>query len=280
MKIKLSLLAFFAVLFGCSEQKESAEWSNLFNGENLQGWQIFGGNGKFSDENSLKAENIFSVKNGAIQVYADAKTGSKQELAVLISDKAYSRYHLQVEYRWLEGRFQPRDKANRDSGILVHAHTWLKGPWPWPPSIEMQMGDGQVGEEYVTGDLWVLGNTRVNTPQSNGKYATTGKRVEKSGADGPINNLTSIHGEKANGEWNLAEVIIDGHKSAQFILNGQLVNEVFDIEFMDKADNSWKALEQGHIVLQAEWAEVEFRSVRIKPLKSTEKNAQLAITSP
>ncbi|MBT5900895.1 MAG: DUF1080 domain-containing protein, partial [Opitutaceae bacterium] len=78
-------------------------------------------------------------------------------------------------------------------------------------------------------------------------------------------NYTSVAATKPHGEWNLAEVVVHGAERAEYYLNGKLVSEVTDMRFLD-ADGEWQPLSFGQISLQAEWAELQYRTIRIKPL--------------
>lgn len=236
-------------------------WIDLFNGVDLSGFEIYGKDESRRDENSLPLEDIFVVRDGVIHVYPEAPDGSMQGRAIIRTSEEFSRYRLQIEYRWLGSRFIPREDANRDAGILLHCHT--RTDVVWPASIEMQMGEGRPGEPYVSGDLWVIGNSRALSPERKGMYHPDGERAYKYGIKSmPRKNLTSIYAENPVGEWNLAEAVVDGANSMQFILNGKLINEVLNPEYLDY--NEWKPLEKGYVAFQAEWAEYEIRSIRIQ----------------
>lgn len=243
-----------------------SEWIDLFNGENLEGWTAY--RGKKGDGSSLPLDDIFRVIDGAIRVYADAPEYSRQFSANLLHDGLFSEFHLQVEYRWLGKKFIPRSKADRDAGILFHIYE--EQSLVWPSSVEMQLGDGIPEEngKYVTGDLFVLGrNTRTKTPIHDGVFQE-GAELEERGRFSPGKNLrgvTPIYAENPIGEWNLAEVVVHGSEKAEFYLNGTLVNQVFDMEFLD-ADEQWKPLGSGQISVQAEWADLEYRVIRLKDL--------------
>lgn len=240
-----------------------AEWTDLFNGKNLDGWTVYVGGEKFANENSLKRDDIFNVMNGVIHVYPNAKDGSPQLKANLIHKNVYSRYQLQVEYRWLKNRFKPRADANRDAGILFHIHIGQKAVWP--SSVEMQMGDGKPGEKYVTGDLWVLGKTLADTENDGRFYKKGAPTLQRGDASKGRSSLTPVHAEKPNGEWNVADIMIDGNEKAVFYLNDTLVNVVSNMRKRD-GNGQWVPLEKGQISLQAEWAELEYRRVRVRPL--------------
>ncbi|WP_298238955.1 DUF1080 domain-containing protein [uncultured Algibacter sp.] len=242
------------------------EWTTLFNGKDLSGWAAYtGGRG---DENALKGDRIFKVNNDVIHIYEGAKSNSKQHNANLVSEQVYSNFHLQVEYRWLKKKFEPRTKANRDAGILFHIHTDLQKVWPH--SIEMQLGDGKSGGKYVTGDIFVIKDSRAETPIENNAYKKGAPLSPRGMLDtGRVGRgKTSIFPEKEIGEWNLAEIIVNGNKKATYYMNGVLVNEVYNMQYK-ATDSTWKPLISGPISLQAEWAELQYRTIRLKKLNPT-----------
>jgi len=53
-------------------------------------------------------------------------------------------------------------------------------------------------------------------------------------------------------------------KKATFIFNGEVVHEIFNLK--QKVDGKMVPLEKGRIGLQAEWAEILYRNIRIKEL--------------
>jgi hypothetical protein len=245
-------------------------WVDLFDGKSLDGWVA--NLGKRGDDKSLPLEEIFTVNEGTIHVYQGARHRTKQYTANLRTKQSFSRFHLQVEYRWKDSRFQPRHGAVRDAGILFHIHTAPDSVWP--PSVEMQLGGGEPGKPYVSGDIWIIGNTRAKSPaEMDGTafyYQPDGPIVEFSGIfpnDEGLKraNYTSVAATKPHGEWNLAEVIVHGSERAEYYLNGKLVSEVTDMRFLD-AEGNWQPLSEGPISLQAEWAELQYRAIRIKEL--------------
>jgi len=272
LRATLTLLAttwLALALSGCSPDSDPTptaspapmpQWVDLFNGENLDGW--IARRGKRGDDTSQTIEEIFRVRDGVIQVYAGAAQDSSQFNGNLYTEKSFSHFHLQVEYRWKENRFRPRHRAVRDAGILFHIHS--QPDEVWPPSVEMQLGGGEPGDPYVTGDLWVIGNTRTKAPSIDGSYHPGAPLVEFGMGEefAPV-NLTSVAATKSHGEWNLAEIIVRGSESAEFILNGKLVGTVSDMRYQDES-GQWQPLGSGPISIQAEWAELEYRSIRIR----------------
>ncbi|MEP2775792.1 MAG: DUF1080 domain-containing protein [Luteolibacter sp.] len=258
------LLSSNVIVTNAHAQKD--DWVELFNGKDLTGWQVNVGHS--GDDESLKADEIFQVKDGLLSVYPDAPASSKQFNATLVHEQKWNSYHLRVEYRWGENKFQPRMEAERDSGVLFHIHS--EPTKVWPPSVELQLGDGKPGDVRVTGDLCLIGNSRGESPSEGNNYAP-GAVLQTRGEKDPgekmeMRTKVVAHAEKPRGEWNTVDLIVRGSDKAEFFVNGQLVNEVSGLRFKD-AEGEWKALEAGFIGLEAEWAQVEFRSIRIQSLE-------------
>ena len=71
--------------------------------------------------------------------------------------------------------------------------------------------------------------------------------------------------EKPKGQWNEIEIRVFGDKKATFMLNGKVVHEIMNIQKME--EGKLVPLTKGHIGLQAEWAELLYRNIRIKELE-------------
>ena len=86
---------------------------------------------------------------------------------------------------------------------------------------------------------------------------------------------TPLGVENPKGEWNEIEIRVQGSKQATFILNGEVVLETFDFNCRNEAGEK-TPLDRGHIGLQAEWAELLFRNIRIKDLSPPQDEAEAA----
>lgn len=81
------------------------------------------------------------------------------------------------------------------------------------------------------------------------------------GKSGP----TKLGVEKNKGEWNQMEIQVYGSKKAVFILNGEIVYEIMNFEQKNESGD-YIQLTEGHIGLQAEWAEILYRNILIKEI--------------
>lgn len=263
-KHRVSFLALVVMALFANPAFAEDGFAPLFDGKTLNGWV------------TTRSTDSFSVnkEEKAIHVYASKEQGSEQRPDCLVTKKQFSHYILRLEYKWLEKRFSPRIDWDRDAGILFHAHGSLKKVWP--NSVEMQLGEtpgtvtgkskehwkGRQPRRFHTGDLIPIHSNLVQGQSTrdgewwdpNGELYSGGRRA-----------LTRFGTEKPKGEWNEVEIRVLGDEKATFILNGEVVNEIVNMQKMEGEE--LVPLSKGHIGLQAEWAELLYRNIRIKELE-------------
>lgn len=236
---------------------ESGDPIFAFNGKDLSGFYTYTRNHAYSDPNK-----VFTVHDGMVHV-------SGQEFGGFATGGNFSDYHLVVEWKWGEKTWAPREKATRDSGILLHC----VGPdgaagGQWMESQECQIIEGGTGDFIMVGGKnkpSLTCETRVG-PDGQLYYEKGGKAVTRDsgrynwwGRDPAWKDVLGFRGkndvEKPPGEWNRLEVICDGGTIIN-ILNGYVVNV---------GTNSSHT--QGKIQFQSEGAEIFFRKIEVRPLK-------------
>lgn len=138
-------------------------------------------------------------------------------------------YLLTLDWRWPD----PAHPGN--NGVLVHASTpGVLGIWP--KSIEVQLLNQNAG------DFWIIG-TELDV--ENEAARREGRRHK---------NLTD-DSEKPLGEWNHFEILCKGNEITVKV-NGTLVNHATNC-----------SVTEGAICLQSEGAPIEYRNIRLTPLK-------------
>lgn len=189
---------------------------------------------------STETQNDQTILNITGQVYGG-----------LTSKEEFENYHLSLEVKWGEKKWEPRLKTLRDSGILIHC----TGPhgtfWDvWMSSLECQI------QEHDCGDFIPLGgvSAEVRLKEGTSTYDPTAKSVP---AKGYIHASTDA--DKPNGEWNTIEVYTIGD-AAVFVVNGK------PNMALTKAIFGGKPLTKGKIQIQSEAAEVFYRNIRIRPI--------------
>ena len=156
----------------------------------------------------------------------------------LISNNDYENYRLHVQYRFAA--------KPGNCGVLVHASTPRALYKMFPKSIEVQMEHGNAGDFWcIVEDINVDSMEQRRGPKENwGITEGKGRRIK---------NLTD-DSEKPVGEWNDMLVECRGNRIKVWV-NNVMVNEGYDC-----------TANKGHIALQAEGSEVEFRMVDLESL--------------
>jgi hypothetical protein len=196
----------------CQSNRES-----LFNGKDLDGWTIFVG------DDSVNPDNFFYVKEGVIETIGVPN-------GYLRTNKAYSDYHLHVEWRY------PEEPVN--SGIMVH----INGPdLLWPAHYQGQLKHGDAGDFIVHGV---------------GEKATIRDTVYTSSQEvKPVIPKAHDSVENPAGEWNDFDIICKGN-TVELRVNNLLQNVASDC-----------SMSSGKIGLQAEGCRIQFRNLWIEPLQ-------------
>ena len=121
-----------------------------------------------------------------------------------------------------------------NSGVLLR----VVGPDKiWPKTVEAQLQSGNAG------DFWLMDGATLDTDPARTDPQAANHRGKIKAAEKPV------------GEWNLYEITVD----ASWVLlkvNGEVVNEGTGAEEV-----------AGKIALQSEGAPIEFRNIRLTPIK-------------
>lgn len=221
------LSLFVSVIFSCQSPKEEATIS-LFNGKDLVGWHI---DVPDMDKDST-LQSPFLIRDGML-VSMGTPNGH------IITDAEYENFKLEVEYRFAG--------VPGNCGVLVFASTPRALYEMFPKSIEVQMMHENAG------DFWCIVED-IAVPDM---VARRGPKEEWGITEGKgrrILNLTD-GSEKPVGEWNKMVIECAGNTIKVWV-NDVMVNHGTDC-----------TASKGHIALQAEGSEVEFRKVELTPLK-------------
>ena len=244
-------------------------WVPLFNGKNLDGFTPAPGQ-----------EGLFAVDmaagESAIHVYPTQADQSNQAQATLRTNESYGSYVFHEEYKWGTKRFADRKDKDRDNGLCFHICNDVTQVWP--ESIEFQLGSQAWPGDWVSGNIFMLVNkTRAQwsfvTMNNQEVYSATGtKKMIGAPASyykalAPSPNLNKGGAGSAASpatEWNTIELTVHGSKDASYNVNGTVVNGLTDMEC--QVGGTWMPLDHGPLALQAEFAEVYFRNIKIKVL--------------
>jgi hypothetical protein len=250
------------------------DWTPLFNGKDLSGWDTWLGKPHKSVEGldlkkDAKGEYVGSVglNKDPEHVYTVVDLEGKPAIRIsgevfgaLTSKEEYGNYHLRLEFRWGEKKWAPRDKAARDSGLLYHCYGEHGAASTfWMRSLECQIMEQDCGSYYNVGSGIVVD---VEGERQGEKGRITYKKGGMKFADVKQSILRSADYEKPTGEWNTIDLLAVGDQSVHLV-NGKPNMALTHIR---KAGGTGETLTRGKIQIQSEGAEVFYRNIAIKPL--------------
>jgi hypothetical protein len=283
MKIKNGLLFILLVaLFPSFQEKD--EWISLLD-KDLSHWEMYlsythkqgyTGEAPRSESGTIiqpvgynkNERNVFSVvdeKGKPVLKVSGEIYGS------VFTKQEYENYHLKVRVKWGDKKYEPRITKLKDSGILYHSigESGVDYWRSWKLSQEFQIMEGHMG------DYWNIATSAVDIRA----YLSEG--VMSSIADPgqpflPFGTGTNQSGycmrsenyESPAGEWTTLELICYQDKSLHLV-NGHVVMVLQNSRYVE--NGKVIPLTKGRIQLQSEAAEVYFKDIQLKHLKSLPK---------
>jgi Domain of Unknown Function (DUF1080) len=248
-----------------SNTSTDTDWIRLFDGKSFDGWYTFLQKHKKNEDPT----KVFQVHDGVIHVYQNHSEQGDVPGGYLATDLEYANYHLRLEYKWGDKKFRPRAEQRRDAGLLYHL---VGTDVVWPRCIECQI------QENDTGDCFTVRGTQVETSVEIVNIETPGGPkdlprykpepdggVRQTIGQGTIARIVKSATHEQDG-WNTVEVIVRGSDKAVHIINGHTVFEAANLRQLDTNNKAWAPLTKGRIALQAEFAEVLYRNIEIRPL--------------
>ena len=223
---QLTLSFLMLMLFFSCGPSEPATKS-LFNGVDLSGWHA-----------DIPAKDINPDTTDAFIVRDSMLVSLGNPNGHLITDSVFMNYRLKVEYRFAG------EPGN--CGVLVHASTPRALYGMFPKSLEVQMLHENAGDFWCIVENISVPDMEIRRGPKEEWGITESKKRR-------ILNLTD-GSENPAGKWNTMVIECFG-REIKIWVNGDLVNYGFDC-----------TADRGHIALQAEGSEVEFRKIEITPI--------------
>lgn len=249
---KSSIYSILLICLGCSSPTEP-EWQQLFNGEDLDNWNIKIRGHEFNDNFG----NTFRVQDGKLQIrYDQYQNGYENKFGHIFYKKPFSSYLIGVEYRFVGEQVNegPGEWAYRNNGIMIHGQDpeTMGHDQEFPNSIEVQLLGGNGEDERSTANIctpgtqFVMGGKLIKTHCTNSSSRT-------------------FHGD----QWVRVEVLVLKDSLIAHFVNGE---EVMRYEKPQTDDGV--SLKQGTISLQSESHPTDFRKVEIIDLEKYEGNPE------
>lgn len=267
----LSLVLFLVFSVSSIAQKKEA-WVPLFNGKDLSGWDVYLDHEIDSIGTRLSSSRL-GLNNDPFNVFSVVMEEGRPAIRIsgkiwggLSTQKEFSDYHLQLEFKWGNTpSWGPKRGKKKDSGVLYHGSgEHGTNAEPWLRSQEFQVEEGN------TGDYWGVAGAgeEIKTIKAGDKnyiYDPTGTTTtfcQSSAAGRHCKKMGDA--ELPLGEWNTLDL---------YCFNGMSVHIVNDkvvmilLNSFQEDNGIKKPLSSGRIQLQSEGAELFYRNIRIKPIK-------------
>jgi Domain of Unknown Function (DUF1080) len=240
-------------------------WTPLFNGRNLDGWSFYQNGVGQKDTN-----NAIVIEKGEIHMLGPRYRPAGTPFGHIATEAEYGDYHLRLEFRYGDIRYEPRLLAKRNSGILYHMYP--QRDRVWPNSIEFQLEESDVGDAILINTRCYPGADLGGTPAWPAQIPLEPRPVFTTPPEPrqPIERQRVIKNGNFErlGQWNVVELLAVGNRAAHLV-NGRIVASLYEIEGQDVVDRKrYHPLTRGRIGLELECAEVFFRRIEIRRFKT------------
>lgn len=241
------LTVLFFLSFACSQPSSEIEWVQLFNGKDLDDWQIKIRNHPLNENYG----NTFRVEDGLLKVRYDQYENFEDKFGHIFYKQPFSHYLLGAEYRFIGEQVKGGPGwAFRNNGLMLHGQdpATMTIDQDFPQSIEVQLLGGNGTDPRSTANLC--------TP--NTSVVLDNKFLESHCAN---SDSKTFHGD----QWVRVEVLVLGDSIFQHFVNGE---PVMSYEKPQRGEQEGgELLSSGTISLQGESHPTDFRKIEIVNLE-------------
>ena len=277
-----SVMMMALALASCSSKDEG--WKSILD-KDLSHWRIYqsyqhanGFDGRVPvDEAGEKLapigydknlDNLFTVteEEGEPVLHIDGPT-----YGCVISNESYRNYHLRLQVKFGQKRWEPRLEKAIDSGLLYHSvgEIGIDYWYSWMRSFEVQVMQSGTSEGN-SGDFWSIAGSKadikISRPNSDVRtyyYDPEGEWLTV-GSQGVTNFCGTQDFNSPEGEWTTLELICFEGKSLH-IVNGNVVMALQNLRYSSEQGDV--PLVEGKLQLQSEAGEVFYKGIEIRPIE-------------
>ncbi|WP_439487743.1 3-keto-disaccharide hydrolase [Algoriphagus sp.] len=274
----IALLSILTVL-ASPPSKVDEDWELLLDSQ-LTNWENYlsyrhkpGYNGKVpTDENGKEVLPIgYNKDETGVFTVLEGEDGpvlrvSGEIYGSIFTKKSYKNYHLKLQVKWGEDKYEPRKDLLKDSGILYHSigEAGVEYWRSWMLSQEFQVMEGHMG------DFWCQASSAIDIrsfPSEGDKMSPVADSAQpfrpfQSGGD--VFCLRSANFETPDNGWTTLELLTFEGKSLH-IVNGNVAMVLENSRYINEEGMETPLIE-GKIQLQSEAAEVFFKDIQIRPI--------------
>lgn len=235
---------------------ETKEWRQLFNGKNLDGWDVkirgYALNDNFG--------NTFRVEDGMMTVGYEKYDNFNERFGHIFYREKFSHYILAAEYRFIGEQSKGGPGwATRNSGLMLHS----------PPATSM----GKDQDFPISIEVQLLGGLGRG-PRTTANLCTPGTNVEMGGKLFTPHCVNSKSKTYDGDQWVRVEVEVLSDQTIRHMIDGETVLAYEKPQFgggnVSGHDPAFKLdgklISEGYISLQSESHPVQFRKVELLDL--------------
>ena len=270
-KIKVTkwALLLFILIGNFSNTIAQKNWTLLFNGKDLSGWDTYIGPDLDSNGKMLTQIPV-GLNKDPKQVFTIVEQNSEKLIRIsgeswggISTHQEYQNFHLKLKFKWGNLSWGQKRNKKKDSGLLYYAVGQHGADYgAWMRSQEFQIEEGN------SGDYWgVAGGVEDIHAIKNGIDYTydPGGELLKFSADSEAGRHCIKKGDAENvtGEWNNLDLYCFNGTSVH-IINGKVMMVLLNSREADNGQES--PLIKGKLQIQSEGAEVFYKDIKIKSL--------------
>ncbi len=231
-------------------------WEYLFNGKNLDGWEIKIRNHQLGDNYN----NTFKVSDGSLKVsYENYENFDDKFGHIFYTKKKFKNYHLSLDYKFSGSHLNGAPGWSiKNSGIMLHCQH---------PSTML------IDQEFpVSAEAQLLGGLG-DGDRSTANICSPGTDVDINGKKAKYHCINSSSKTYNNDDWVNVEVIVYSDSIIHHLVEGDTVLTYSNLRVgggeipKNYSSRLGEILDEGYISLQSEGHPVEFREIKIKELK-------------
>ena len=235
---------------------EDNNWEYLFNGKNLDGWEIKIRNHELGDN----FNNTFKVKDGSLKVsYENYESFDNKFGHIFYTKKKFKNYHLSLDYKFSGSHLNGAPGWSiKNSGIMLHCQN---------PSTML------IDQEFpISAEAQLLGGLG-DGDRSTANICSPGTDIDINGKKAEYHCVNSSSKTYNNDDWVNVEVIVYSDSIIHHLVEGDTVLTYSNLRIgggeipENYVSKKGQILDEGYISLQSEGHPVEFREIKIKELK-------------
>ena len=235
---------------------EDNNWEYLFNGKNLDGWEIKIRNHELGDN----FNNTFKVKDGSLKVsYENYESFDNKLGHIFYTKKKFKNYRLSLDYKFSGSHLNGAPGWSiKNSGIMLHCQN---------PSTML------IDQEFpISAEAQLLGGLG-DGDRSTANICSPGTDVDINGKKAEYHCINSSSKTYNNDDWVNVEVIVYSDSIIHHLVEGDTVLTYSNLRVgggeipENYVSKKGQVLDEGYISLQSEGHPVEFREIKIKELK-------------